>query len=298
MNRLCLLFCVLVFLCVCGMTHLWQATSSVVEFVPKTQIHKQAYELQGYNYSGPKKNIVVLLAYYPDSWFEEKSVEERDMIMTNRKCYSAMHNYTFVVGSDIEVSHGYWAKLVHTHRLLNSPQTPQLDWVFFADADFFITNFDRPLESYIPTDDDYHIIVPQDAPGRRDFSNFNFLIKNSDVAMWRSILRLLDSYRGTDCEQAPDQCCRTICHGSQSECFKAHLDAMGCGPNQSCPPLHFSHASRGLGFATVVDSPWDITQLRQPLGIHCKPHYPTCRAYQSFFHRKPGGQCSIFSEAE
>lgn len=128
------------------------------------------------------------------------------MIMTNRKCYSAMHNYTFVVGSDIEVSHGYWAKLVHTHRLLNSPQTPQLDWVFFADADFFITNFDRPLESYIPTDDgasllthslscyilhlqpcsdsctsDYHIIVPQDAPGRRDFSNFNFLIKNSDV---------------------------------------------------------------------------------------------------------------------
>lgn len=27
----------------------------------------------------------------------------------------------------------------------------------------------------------------------------------TQVAMWRSILRLLDSYRGTDCEQAPDQ---------------------------------------------------------------------------------------------
>jgi hypothetical protein len=57
----------------------------------------------------------------------------------------------------------------------------------------------------------------------------------------------------TNIPLAAAQCCRTICHGSQSECFKAHLDAMGCGPNQSCPPLHFSDASTGLGFATVVE---------------------------------------------
>ncbi len=97
--------------------------------------------------------FIAFMMYFTWSRFEEKSVEERDMILTNRQCYSAMHNYSFVVGTDIEVSHGYWAKLVHTHRLLNSPQSDQLDWVFFADADFFITNFDRPLESYIPTDD-------------------------------------------------------------------------------------------------------------------------------------------------
>jgi hypothetical protein len=73
MNTLCHLFCILVFLCVCCLTHLWQRTGPAVELA---QIHNQQEEAQPFNYSGPKKNIVVLLAYYPESWCEPLSLHQ------------------------------------------------------------------------------------------------------------------------------------------------------------------------------------------------------------------------------
>lgn len=81
--------------------------------------------------------------------FKGKSKEEKEMIMTNRECYTRMHNYTLFVGSDIEVEQGNWAKVVHTRRILRHSR---MDWLFFADVDFFITQFDRPLESFIVND--------------------------------------------------------------------------------------------------------------------------------------------------
>lgn len=146
-----------------------------------------------------KPNIGVLIAWWPPQWYPlllhgnasfqllfmivcrymDLGKEEKEMIMTNRECYCRMHNYTLFVGSDIEVSHGYWAKLMHAKRVLSYSQ---VDWLFFGDMDFFITQFHRPLESLLDgLPEDVSLVLPQELEQHRRFSNFNFFIKNSKV---------------------------------------------------------------------------------------------------------------------
>lgn len=113
--------------------------------------------------------IGVLVAWWPPEWclpslslafvlfprlvptcrvclrWDKKPEEEKQLIMDNRECYCRMHGYDLFIGNDTQVSDGYWAKLMHTKRLL-----PKVDWLFFADVDFYITQLDRPLTDYIP----------------------------------------------------------------------------------------------------------------------------------------------------
>jgi hypothetical protein len=273
--------------------------------------------------SSGKPRIGVLLAWWPLKWFLDKPKEEQRLVMANRECYCHMHNYTLFVGSDIEVPHGYWAKLVHARRIVKEFK---LDWLFFGDVDFLITDFSRSLESFIPDSGDYHLVLPQDNDGYRRFSNFNFLVKNSEagrhfldlwaeemesgcnpawpdqVAMWRAILRFLDPYTGnkTDCPQPPNYCCRycRLVHpdggANQSLCFEEKMNQMGCGAGHVCPPVYFTRHDAGLGLQAGMDR-WTEgveQQVRNSLGIHCKPQHLLCRAYARTFVQHANGTCA------
>jgi len=275
-------------------------------------------------------NIAVLAAWYPSEWFKQKSPEEKKMIMDNRKCYCQAQNYTLIVGSDLEVSHGYWAKLVHTKRVLTYSN---MDWLFFSDTDFFITQFAQPLESFI-LNDDIHLVLPQEFEDRRSFSNFNFLIQNSklghqfidtwleesqatcnpdwpdQVAMWRAILRFLDPFTGykTNCSKGPDYCCRKCDPWDIMHCFDEKMVEMGCGSKGpvQCGPISFTSAHSGLGLQTdgLQSSRFDAWEkidsliLKSSFGIHCKQHQLLCKAYQQTHHMDENGACIVdFDEA-
>ncbi len=149
-------------------------------------------------------SVAVLISWWPADWhlagLRNREVER--LAYENRLCYAKMHNYTIIVGNDLEVSHGFWSKLVHTKRLL---EDSAFDYVLYGDLDFYIVDFKKSVEELIAGREHYDVIVPQEQSNSRAFSNFVFLVKNSEggrkfVSLWH------DEMKRTSCNPKwPDQ---------------------------------------------------------------------------------------------
>ena len=126
----------------------------------------------------------------------------RDHII-NKACYAHVWNYPFIVNT----TYGFTtvASLVATRPWLRFGgwhRVPQLEaalvdrtkpngWVLYADLDYVIKDISRPLESFTSQFELYglepHVFVATDTQDVYAFSDFAFMIRNSDFG--RSVLR-------------------------------------------------------------------------------------------------------------
>ena len=108
-------------------------------------------------------------------------VDVLDVVWRNRRDYADRHGYTLLdltahVGTARPKS---WYKLKAVESVLN-----HYDWVFWLDADAWITNPEIPLESVLPASKAADFLVTEDATGANAGS---WLLRNSDWS--RAFLR-------------------------------------------------------------------------------------------------------------
>lgn len=143
-----------------------------------------------------KLNLHVLVSY-DDNYkhIAEYSVEK------NIKKYCDLHGYTLHVDYQKSFNNGrspQWRKIEAANEVLS--ENPEIDWLFFIDADCLIMNSDIKLERFLNTGSSF--IVPshtgkcdneiQNIDGVKNIITSQFFVKNDDTG--RSILE--DIWKG------------------------------------------------------------------------------------------------------
>eukprot|EP01065_Artemidia_motanka_P033480 TRINITY_DN40475_c0_g1_i1.p1 TRINITY_DN40475_c0_g1~~TRINITY_DN40475_c0_g1_i1.p1 ORF type:complete len:492 (+),score=65.46 TRINITY_DN40475_c0_g1_i1:88-1563(+) len=150
---------------------------------------------------------------------------DAELVLRNRHCYASAHGYDFAIDLTPRVSGlrmplcgaagmcqdapekqpkkrkltevmcpsggctgplpAHWVKVAAL-----KVWTPLYDWVLWMDTDSFFTSVQKPVSDLVRSmGDNAHLLVPQDEPGvTYVFSNFAFLLRNSDVG--RKLLRI------------------------------------------------------------------------------------------------------------
>jgi hypothetical protein len=102
-----------------------------------------------------------------------------EVVLKNRKAYTDRHGYALVDGSQYSGTERpkSWYKLKAVEAALDD-----YDWVFWLDADAWITNPDVALESILPSSDGVDLVVTRDATGANAGA---WMLRNSD---WSRLL--------------------------------------------------------------------------------------------------------------